>query len=324
MAKRPTISTIATGYYSREALNNNFQNIQEAFDNTLSLDGSTPNAMSGDLDMNGNALLNIGTLDADSFTLNGTAINNPASVLSWEGPWTTATAYAAYDVVSQNGSSYICLVAHTSGTFATDLAANNWALLASVGASGAGSGDLVAANNLSDVANTTTSRTNLGAQAQSNILDDISGLTQATNKIPYFDSATTASVLDFKDEDNMASNSATAVPSQQSVKAYVDAELAAAGGGIGTGQTWQNVAASRANNTEYQNTTGKPIMVFVTGNGISGTTTITAYAGTSSANLNIGRSDARYGLMSVSFIVPDQHYYKVIAGAGIATWTELR
>ena len=30
-------------------------------------------------------------------------------------------------------------------------------------------------------------------------------------------------MLDFKDEDNMASDSATAVPSQQSVKAYVDA-----------------------------------------------------------------------------------------------------
>lgn len=323
MAKRPTISTIATGYYSREALNNNFQNIQEAFDNTLSLDGSTPNAMSGDLDMNGNALLNIGTLDADSFTLNGTAINNPASVLSWKGPWTTATAYAAYDVVSQNGSSYICLVAHTSGTFATDLAANNWALLASVGASGAGSGDLVAANNLSDVANTTTSRTNLGAQAQSNILDDISGLTQATDKIPYFDSATTASVLDFKDEDDMASDSATAVPSQQSVKAYVDAEVASVGG-IGYGQTWQDVKASRANNTQYQNTTGKPIMVFVTSGVLPGTAFIQCYVGTASANLLVGQNDSYYGLPSVSFVVPDQHYYKVNAAGGISYWTELR
>lgn len=35
----------------------------------------------------------------------------------------------------------------------------------------------------------------------------------------------------FLDEDNMASNSATKVPSQQSVKAYVDAEVAGVGGG---------------------------------------------------------------------------------------------
>lgn len=48
-------------------------------------------------------------------------------------------------------------------------------------------------------------------------------LTPAANKIPYFTSATAAGSLDFLDEDNMVSNSATAIPSQQSVKAYVDA-----------------------------------------------------------------------------------------------------
>ena len=67
-----------------------------------------------------------------------------------------------------------------------------------------------------------TARTSLGAQAQDDILDDLAGLTQATNKIPYFDSATTAAVLDFVDEDNMSSDSATALSSQQSIKAYVD------------------------------------------------------------------------------------------------------
>ena len=60
-------------------------------------------------------------------------------------------------------------------------------------------------------------------QASNDILTDLAGLTQATNKIPYFSSSSAASVLDFKDEDNMSSNSATAIPSQQSVKAYVDA-----------------------------------------------------------------------------------------------------
>jgi hypothetical protein len=45
----------------------------------------------------------------------------------------------------------------------------------------------------------------------------------AANKIPYATAADTLGELDFKDEDDMSSNSATAVPSQQSVKAYVDA-----------------------------------------------------------------------------------------------------
>tara|TARA_R100001510_G_C7644622_1_gene202032 strand:- start:600 stop:1328 length:729 start_codon:yes stop_codon:yes gene_type:complete len=67
-------------------------------------------------------------------------------------------------------------------------------------------------------------QTQLDAKQVSNaILDDLSGLTQAANKIPYFNAADTASTLSFVDEDNMSSNSNTAVPSQQSVKAYVDA-----------------------------------------------------------------------------------------------------
>lgn len=52
------------------------------------------------------------------------------------------------------------------------------------------------------------------------------GLTSAANKIPRFTGAGTADLIDFKDEDNFVSDSATAVPSQQSTKAYVDAAIA--------------------------------------------------------------------------------------------------
>lgn len=40
--------------------------------------------------------------------------------------WLTATAYSKYNYVSQGGLVYRCLVAHTSGTFATDLANGKW------------------------------------------------------------------------------------------------------------------------------------------------------------------------------------------------------
>lgn len=40
--------------------------------------------------------------------------------------WVTATAYVIGNFVTQSGSTYKCLVNHTSGTFATDLSANKW------------------------------------------------------------------------------------------------------------------------------------------------------------------------------------------------------
>jgi hypothetical protein len=59
--------------------------------------------------------------------------------IEWQGAWQTSTAYALNDAVSNGGSSYICIVAHTSGTFATDLAAAKWELLAQKGTDGSGS-----------------------------------------------------------------------------------------------------------------------------------------------------------------------------------------
>lgn len=65
-----------------------------------------------------------------------------------------------------------------------------------------------------------------GKQTSDAALTAYAGTLTAANKIPYATAPDTAGELDFKDEDNMASDSATAVPSQQSVKAYVDTEIA--------------------------------------------------------------------------------------------------
>ena len=48
------------------------------------------------------------------------------SPLSPMGEWQAAFPYLARQVVTEGGSSYLCAAAHTSGTFADDLAAGKW------------------------------------------------------------------------------------------------------------------------------------------------------------------------------------------------------
>jgi hypothetical protein len=115
MPKVP-LSSITSGYGTVDALNANFNAIEAAFDNTLSRDGDTPNQMTANLDMNGFSILN----QKNPITVEG---------FNWEGQWLTATAYQVGDVIQQSGSVYICVIAHTSGTFATDLAALRWQLV---------------------------------------------------------------------------------------------------------------------------------------------------------------------------------------------------
>lgn len=93
------------------------------------------------------------------------------------------------------------------------------------------------------------------------------------------------------------------------------AQIASVLGGypIGVGQSWQDVSASRAANTVYQNTTGKPIQV-----ALRSTAAFQASPNNSAyINLGAGHDDGQN-----HSIVPAGWYYK-LAGS-FSTWAELR
>ena len=73
MAKAP-LNSIGSAYGSIGALNDNFNTIEEAFENTLSRDGTGPNQMEADLDMNSFDVINVENVRATGLILNGVPI----------------------------------------------------------------------------------------------------------------------------------------------------------------------------------------------------------------------------------------------------------
>jgi len=79
-----------------------------------------------------------------------------------KGDWATATSYILLDVAMENSTAYLCVEAHTSGTFATDLAAGKWIII--------------------------------GFEAAGDATSALASVTPAADRVPYFTGADTASV----------------------------------------------------------------------------------------------------------------------------------
>ena len=101
-------------------------------------------------------------------------------------------------------------------------------------------------------------------------------------------------------------------------------------GGIGYGQTWQSVTASRAFGTTYHNTTGKPIQISVTGVGtVSASSTqmscvVNGVAAAFSGTI-LGTGGIVYGSYISVIVPPNASYLCSNDGqCALASWSELR
>lgn len=90
--------------------------------------------------------------------------------------------------------------------------------------------------------------------------------------------------------------------------------------GLGYGQAWTDVTSSRALNTSYQNTTGKPIMLAARGGTSVAITTEVSTNGSDWVAVGSSTNNSSYA------VVPPDHYYRVAHGASgsLAYWSELR
>ena len=109
------------------------------------------------------------------------------------------------------------------------------------------------------------------------------------------------------------------------------------GTGLGVGQTWTDVTTSRAKDTVYQNTTGKPIMVsisFTADFTNRGRLQVSSQSGSGFITIADADGGDYYSAQAdtdhfanITVIIPDNLYYKIIGSNTslvIQLWTELR
>ena len=95
--------------------------------------------------------------------------------------------------------------------------------------------------------------------------------------------------------------------------------------GIGDGQTWQDVTASRTQTTTYTNATLKPILVIISNYRVAsvGYSNVTVNGVIISKTRNAGTNDVGT-TSSITFIVPVGGTYSISNATAIEHWAELR
>ncbi len=94
-----TLTDILSGYATADAYNANNALIEAAFENTLSRDGTVPNEMQADIDMDSFAINNLQTINMTGLAniVNAKSVSTTALVLNGEAITTQTTLTGGLD-----------------------------------------------------------------------------------------------------------------------------------------------------------------------------------------------------------------------------------
>lgn len=148
-----------------------------------------------------------------------------AIAVTWRGPWGTTTAYSVLDMVTDSGLWYSCAVAHTSGTFNTDLSAGHWRLFL----------EQPASHTVVSHSDTTATGAELETLTDNSMADALHRHSELSASDGTPDQALTVGAAgkvtltsgtdidEFSIDGTLSGNSDDAVPTEKAVKTYVDA-----------------------------------------------------------------------------------------------------
>ena len=247
MAKKPTVTTLQSGFNSTEVLNENFENIRDAFDNTLSLDGSTPNAMQGDLDLNGNNLIG-----ATGLLINGTdyladveAAKVAALVAQAAAELAENNAETA-EVNAEASETAAGLSATAAATSATNAGASETAASASATASAtSATNSATSASQAATSASAAAVSEGNAATSETNAANSVTSASGSASTSTAQASAASASATNAATSASNAATSETNAAASETAAAASETNAAASESAVATSAT--NAATSEAN-----------------------------------------------------------------------------